>query len=273
VHVGSKAVVVRWRTGESMSVPIAHFGPAPRLKWSPGGLRFAVLESVRDRTVDRMLLVEPRQRRSLLVARTPRAIEIESAAFLTDDELIAQTFDAHQHARLTRFDAASGRIVSSRRSSLAVSLRMDWSPKAKRLLVEDPEGLVSVIGLDRPDRARGVKLTGAPSWSPDATRILAVPDEEAGESDSAQLATWPGAARVRLPELEDAQWEPAAATLIGVQGAIVLDGSTAVPRVVQVGADGRVTYVYPAQWPASSGGYFPTSIPTAIEAIEPDYVP
>src|SRR3954449_6305638 len=43
VHVGSKAVLVRWRSGESMSVPIAHFGPAPRLKWSPGGLRFAVL--------------------------------------------------------------------------------------------------------------------------------------------------------------------------------------------------------------------------------------
>jgi hypothetical protein len=271
VHVGSSAVLVRWRSGESMDVPLRHFGRAPRLIWSASGRRFAVLETSGDTTVDRLLVVDPEQRRWLLLPRTRRAVEVLSAAFLSDDRLIAQTFDSHDYVRLTRFDTVTGRVVSSRYSRLGVVLvNMEWSPAAQRLAVEDAHGHVGVVSLADPDRVRRLKLTGAPSWSPDATRILAVPTDSAGETGEIGLAAWPGGTRIRLPQLFAAEWLPDGASLIGLEGEIDLYNPGAVPRVVEVGPDGRVARVIPATWPGSGGGYFPTLIPVAIEGIDPD---
>jgi hypothetical protein len=269
VHVGSTAVRVRWRSGDSMDIPLQHFGRSPRLIWSPSGRRFAVLETWGDATVDRLLVVDPEQRRWLLVPRARRAVEIPSAAFLTDDQLIAQTFDSHDYIRLTRFDAVTGRIVASRYSSLDVLVNIEWSPVAQRLAVEDVHGRVGVVSLAHPDHSRRLKLTGAPRWSPDATRLLGLPTGESNDSGEARLAAWPGGTPVPLPGLYDAEWLPDGASLIGLEGDLDLYSPGPVPRVVQVGADGRVSHVIPVQWPASAGGYFPTMVPVELEGVDP----
>jgi hypothetical protein len=271
VHVGSTAVHVGWRTGDSMDIPLRHFGRSPRLIWSPSGRRFAVLETWGDDTVDRLLVVDPEQRRSRLLPLTARAHEFHSAAFLADDRSIAQTIDSHDYLRLTRFDAVTGRVVSSRYSLLPVAMGMDWSSAAQRLAIEDQNGHVSVVSLVHPNRARRLKLTGEPRWSADGTRILVVPPNDGpvpNDPGAVELAAWPGGTRVPVSQVFDAQWLPGGTSLVGLQGSTDPYGGK-VPRVVQVGLDGRVTRVIPVQWPASSGGYFPTMIPVAIEGTDP----
>jgi hypothetical protein len=269
VHVGSGAVRVGWPGGESIEIPLQHFGDSPRLIWSPTGHRFAVLETWGDKTVDRLLVVDPKQRRWLLLPRTSRAVEITSAAFLSDDRLIAQTFDSHDYLRLTRFDAVTGRVVSSQYSLLEVIMNMQWSPAAQRLAVQDVHGHVGLVALAHPNRTQPLKVAGAPSWSSDATRILTVPTDE-DDATRVQLIAWPRGTHIRLPGLFDAQWMPDTTSLIGLQGDIPVDSPGRVPRVVQVGPNGQIEHVIPVHWPASEGGYFPTEIPIAIEGIDPD---
>ena len=271
MNVRAGAVQIRWRTGESMEIALRGFGPSPRLIWSPSGRRFAVLETEYDRVVDRLLIVDPEQRRSRMVRKTRRAAEIQAATFLTDDRIVAQTFDSHRYERLTRLDAGTGRIVSSRYSLLPLAGSMDFSPAANRLAIEvydEEEGGIAVVSLAQPDRTTRLKLTGRPTWSADGTRILLLPDGDVSpQYATVQLAAWPGGARVRVPHLFDARWLPDRMSLIGLEGGPY---GGPVPRVVQVGLDGRVTHTNPVQWPESSGSYFATMIPFRIESVEAD---
>ena len=269
IEVGSTAVRVRWRSGEAMEIPLRHFGHAPRLIWSPSGRRFAVLETWGDPTTDRMLLVDPEQRRWRIVPSAGRATEILSAAYLTDDRLIAQTLDSDEYVRLTRLDAVTGRVVASRYSELDILVNMEWSPRARRLAVEDAHGRVGIVSLAHPDRTRRLKLRGAPRWAPDATRLLGMPTRDVADSAMISLVAWPGGERVPLPALYDAIWLPSGASLVGLEGDAKPYDSGPVPRVVQVEADGRISHAVPVHWPASAGDYFPTMVPIGLDGVDP----
>jgi hypothetical protein len=282
LDAGRVRVVWPDRSNPPLDMRLRGFGRDPHLSWSPSGARFALLEEIRERRTDRVLVVDPARRRTWRLPLAARVREIWALAWESEDRLVAEIIGRDEVLRLAELDAVTGRVLRSRLLDRVLT-EISWSPVTRRLAFEDSERAVGVLALDHPTDIHWTRLEGVPAWSPDGARILVthpacdgcprdIPLSSDGvDTRDPQLVAWPSGETVKLPQwLTSGTWLPDGHTLVALYSP---RGKDEPAKLVQIGDGGQIGVV-PVQWPArvdpdNEFSLAPNAVPQLLEGLVP----